>query len=160
MGQRINDALIALRQILRATETNARALAKASSLSPSQLITLQVILSSGEATPSDLSREVSLSRGTITTLMRKLEGRGLVVRRGDEHDKRKQYFCLTEDGKEAIADAPLILQQRFTRKFETLDAWEQASLVAALERVAAMLGADELDAAPILDVGDISKVTL
>jgi len=160
MGQRRNDALIALRQILRATETNSRALAKASSLSPSQLITLQVILSAGEVTPSDLSREVSLSRGTITTLMRKLEMRGLVVRRNDVHDKRKQYFCLTEDGKEAIADAPLMLQQRFTRKFETLDAWEQASLVAALERVAAMLGADELDAAPILDVGDISKVTL
>ena len=160
MGQRRNDALIALRQILRATETNSRALAKASSLSPSQLITLQVILSAGEVTPSDLSREVSLSRGTITTLMRKLEMRGLVVRRNDVHDKRKQYFCLTEDGKEAIADAPLMLHQRFTRKFETLDAWEQASLVAALERVAAMLGADELDAAPILDVGDISKVTL
>lgn len=35
-----------------------------------------------------------------------------------------------------------------------MEDWEQAMLVSSLERVAAMLDADEIDAAPVLDSGD------
>jgi hypothetical protein len=41
------------------------------------------------------------------------------------------------------------------RKFEALEDWEQAQLVASLERVAAMLDAGDMDASPVLDTGDL-----
>ena len=51
--------------------------------------------------------------------------------------------------------SPDALQQRFVQRFESLEDWEQAMVVASLERVAAMLDADEIDASPVLSVGEI-----
>ena len=41
--------------------------------------------------------------------------------------------------------------------FEALADWEQAMIVAALERVAQMMDASEIDASPVLDLGDIRR---
>ena len=53
--------------------------------------------------------------------------------------------------------SPDALQQRYVKQFEALDDWEQAMIVAVLEKVAAMLDAEEIDAAPVLAVGDIDR---
>jgi hypothetical protein len=47
------------------------------------------------------------------------------------------------------------LQQRYVRAFADLADWEQAQLVSSLERVAAMLNVDRLDAAPVLATGEL-----
>lgn len=153
---RLEPALVALRQILRATEINARALAKNCGLTPSQLILLQVIERGRETTPSYLSKEVSLSQATVSALLDKLEGRGLLIRRRDTNDKRRVYVELTEAGSLTLQEAPDSLQARFQDRFLNLQDWEQAFLVAALERTVALLDAEELDAAPVLDVGGIA----
>ena len=156
MTQRTDEALIALRQISRATSSDSRMLAKASGLSVSQLITLQEIKRTRSISPSLLAERVSLSRGTMTILMRKMESRGLVLRVPDGVDKRRHYFSLTPEGEQALGDAPVMLHEKFTDKFAGLQAWEQAQIIAALERVVFMLDADDIDAAPILDGGEIS----
>ena len=78
MTHRADDAIIALRQISNATSSGSRKLAKASDVSVSQFIALQEINRASLLSPSQLAERMSLSRGTITLLMRKLEGRGLV----------------------------------------------------------------------------------
>lgn len=156
MTQRTTDALIALRQISRATSSGSRKLAKASGISVSQLIALQEIRRAKCMSPSQLAERMSLSRGTITTLMRKLEGRALVAREADAFDKRRHFFSLTADGEKVLDEAPEMLHEKFTDAFGDLQAWEQAQIITALERVATMIDADELDAAPILDVGDLT----
>ena len=52
-----------------------------------------------------------------------------------------------------LADMPDVLQDRFAARFENLADWEQASIIAGLERVAALLNAEGIDASPVLDVG-------
>ncbi len=156
MNDRLDPALIALRQILRATEISSRALAKQCGLTPSQLILMQIITSAPDATPSFLAKEISLSQATVTALIDKLEKRGLVRRRRDETDKRRVYIDLTEEGFATLSDAPDSLQRRFQKGFSKLESWEQSFLVAALERTAFLLNAAELDAAPVLDVGEIT----
>lgn len=153
---RLEPALIALRQILRATEISARALAKNCGLTPSQLILMQVIDRSREATPGYLAKEVSLSQATVTAVLDKLEQRELLVRRRDTTDKRRIYVQLTDMGETTIRDAPDSLQEGFQAGFAQLADWEQAFLVAALERTATLLDAERLDAAPVLDVGGIN----
>lgn len=66
--------------------------------------------------------------------------------------------CWNLRGREAVKAAPDALQQRYVRAFEQLKDWEQAQLLASLERVAAMLNADDMDAAPVLTTGDIKGV--
>ena len=157
MTSRLDHALIALRQILRATEISSRALAKQCSLTPSQLILMELIAKSSGATPSALAKEISLSHATVTALIDKLESRKLMVRTPDTTDKRRVIVALTKEGIATLESAPSILQQRFERGFEKLEDWEQSFLVAALERTVALLDAEELDAAPVLDVGAIGE---
>lgn len=159
MSTRLDSALIALRQILRATEISSRALAKSSGLTPSQLILLHVLAERDSVTPGVLAREVSLSQATVTALIDKLVARGLVARRKDTQDKRRVFVELSEAGRITLRDAPDYLQQRFEKRFDQLEDWEQSFLVAALERVASILDAEEIDAAPVLDVGGIATLT-
>ena len=158
-ADRSEGALIALRQILRATEISSRALAKSSGLSPSQLILLQVLSKSRIETPSALAKQVSLSQATLTTLLDKLHTLGLITRRKDDVDKRRVLIELTEKGENVLEETPSSLQTRFEGRFSKLEAWEQSFLIAALERIAMMLDAEDLDAAPVLDVGKITTLT-
>jgi hypothetical protein len=50
--------------------------------------------------------------------------------------------------------APKPLQDRFVDRFTKLESWEQHHIVAALERVATMMDAEDLDAAPLLLSGE------
>lgn len=157
MTDRLDNALIALRQILRATEISSRALAKQCGLTPSQLILMEMIAKSGAATPSALSKDISLSHATVTALIDKLENRQLLKRSPDATDKRRIIVTLTKEGAATLESAPSILQQRFERGFGKLEEWEQSFLVAALERTATLLDAEDIDAAPVLDVGAIGE---
>ena len=155
MTDRLEPALIALRQILRATEISSRALAKDCGLTPSQLILMQITADTRNPTPSFLAKETSLSQATVTALIDKLEKRELVRRRRDDVDKRRVYIELTDLGSRTLREAPDSLQARFEKGFAKLDAWEQSFLVAALERAVGLLDAEDIDAAPVLDVGAI-----
>lgn len=155
MTDRLEPALIALRQILRATEISSRALAKDCGLTPSQLILMQITQDKANPTPSFLAKEASLSQATVTALLDKLESRKLIRRRRDEADKRRVYVELTEQGGRTLREAPDSLQARFEKGFAKLDPWEQSFLVAALERTTGLLDAEDIDAAPVLDVGAI-----
>lgn len=157
MQDKSDLALITLRRILRATEINSRELARESGLTPSQLIILQIIGRLEDAVPSAVAREASLTQATVTSLIDKLEKRGMVERRRDTEDRRRVFIDLTDAGRRALAGAPNLLQDLFQTRFTQLPEWEQSFLISALERVAAILGAEEIDAAPVLDVGAIDK---
>jgi len=158
MENRSNTALIALRRILRVTELNARRLADQSDLTTSQLLVMQHLAQHGKALPSAIARAVDLKQATVTVLVNKLEAAGLVTRRRDTEDRRRKWIELTGDGRSALARSPDLLQNRFERGFEALEEWEQALIIATLERVASLLDAGEIEAAPILDVGDLDRI--
>jgi hypothetical protein len=54
-----------------------------------------------------------------------------------------------------LRSAPSLLQEEFVARFEQLEGWEQKMLTAAVERIAAIMDAEAVDASPILQVGDI-----
>lgn len=153
---RIEDALIALRRVMRATELSSLSLAKKSGLTPTQLISLRVIASVDNATPSYVSAKTTLSQATITTVLDKLEKRGMIARQRDDADKRRLYLRVTDLGRQTIVTAPDILQIQFQRSFQQLEDWEQSMIVASIQKVAAMLDAEQIDAAPILDYGELN----
>ncbi|KPP88055.1 MAG: transcriptional regulator of ectoine metabolism EctR [Rhodobacteraceae bacterium HLUCCA08] len=156
---RTDQSLIALRRILRKTELYARELAQAAGLTPAQLRVLQIIAARGQsALPKELAGQMGVSQATVTALVDKLVARDMVSRRRSETDRRQTHVMLSDAGRDAVRDAPDALQQRYVRAFERLADWEQMQILAALERVAAMLDADALDVAPVLDSDDIRAV--
>ncbi|MFC2967898.1 MarR family winged helix-turn-helix transcriptional regulator [Acidimangrovimonas pyrenivorans] len=154
---RTDASLIALRRILRATEMYRRDLAQAAGLTAAQFRALQLVAERGFCTATDISKRMGIKQATVTSLVDKLVRQGMVTREKSATDRRQTNILLTERGATTLRTAPDALQQRFVRKFEALADWEQAQLISSLERVAAMLDAEDLDAAPVLDVGDFGK---
>lgn len=155
---RSEQALVALRRILRATELNSRQLASRTGLSASQLIILHRIAQEGKAMPSAVAREAGLTQATVTSLVDKLVRAGLVTRRRGTEDRRRNWIEITEAGRRVLEDSPDLLHDRFRESFGDLADWEQSMIITSLERVARLLDAGALDAAPVLDVGDIDRL--
>lgn len=154
---RTNDSLIALRKILRATELHSRDLAQSAGLTAVQLRVLQVIGETGCTTAKAIAVRMGVSQATVTALIDRLVRQGMVVRDPSKRDRRQIDIRITDKGASAVNLAPDALQQMFVGRFEGLQDWEQAMIVAALERVAGLLGAKDIDAAPVLTSGDIQQ---
>ena len=151
--------LRALRRILRITELGGRQIAAATGLTPSQLLVLQEIERSGEAIPSAVAARLQFSQATITSLVDRLAAAGLVTRRRSERDKRQVLLGATDAGRDVLERAPDMLQNRFHDRYLSLPQWEQAMILASLERLGELLGAEDLDVAPLLDTGAIDRIS-
>lgn len=156
----IENVLIALRRVIRATDLHSRNLIKVSGLTAPQLLILQTISNQQGINVGDLAHEMSLSQATVSSILDRLENRELIYREKSTHDKRKVHLHLTKAGKHAIKDAPLPLQTHFVREFEALEDWEQSQILSALQRIAHMMDAKDLDAAPLLDVGSLDRLAV
>jgi len=82
-----------------------------------------------------------------------LEQRELVRRERAESDRRKVFVFATDKAKSIIDAAPPLLQDKFVERFGRLRDWEQMMLLSSLQRVAELMDADEIDAAPLLAPG-------
>lgn len=142
--------LVALRRIIRAVDIQSRKLEKSVGLTTPQLLVMQAIDELGDVPVSQLARHVSLSQATITAILDRLERKALVLRQRSTTDKRVVIARLSEQGRETLAGAPTPLQEHFVERFQSLKDWEQSLLLGSLQRVAEMMDAQDLDAAPLL----------
>ncbi|AWB65121.1 transcriptional regulator [Saccharobesus litoralis] len=155
----VEDVLIALRRVMRATDLHSKHLAKTTGLTSPQILLLQTIRDKGEVTIGELAQEMSLSQATVTTILDRLEKRELVYRERSLTDKRKVHAYLTEAALVTLQEAPIPLQEHFTKQFNDLQEWEKTMIVSSLQRVAQMMDAEHIDASPVLDVGNIDRQT-
>lgn len=147
------DVLVALRQIIRATDLHSKSMMKACGLTIPQVMVLRAIDELQNVTVRRISNHVSLSQGTVTTILNRLEQRGLMERRRSTSDKRVVNTVLTEAGCKVLATAPTMLHEAFINRFEDLPNWEKTQILSSMQRVANMMNAETIDAAPLLDLG-------
>ncbi len=152
-----DDILISIRRIMRAIDLQSKRLVKMSGLTAPQLVVMQALRRDGKVSPSSVARTVALSQATITSILDRLEKANLVRRERSETDKRIVYACLTTEGQKRLEEAPELLQAGFLRQYRQLEEWERTMLVSALQRISTMMDAEDLDASPILDIGEIEK---
>lgn len=150
-----DDMLIALRRITRAIDLHSKKIQKQSGLTTSQLLVIEAIEKLDNPTPSSVAREILLSQGTVTNLIDRMEKNGLVQRVKSATDKRSVHIVTTELGMERYKEAPDLLQEEFLTEFRKLKSWEQHLILSSVERVATMMDAQDIDASPILTVGEI-----
>lgn len=151
------EVLIALRRIVRAIDQHSNRLGKEFGLTTPQLLVLQTVANMKEQPIRAISAEVNLSQATVTSIVDRLERRGLLERERSGIDRRKVFLVITEIGKELLSKAPKPLQENFLHRFERLREWEQHQVVFVLKHVAEMMGARDIDAAPLLDTGDVTR---
>ena len=153
----IEQVLIAIRRVIRATDLHSKQITRLSGLTSSQLVLLKSIEQQERVTAGEIAQRISLSQATVTTILDRLQSKGLVERERDSADKRRVYVRLTDAGRSALSDAPRPLQETFINQFQQLHDWEQAMILSSLQRVAHMMDADKLDASPVLDIGRLDR---
>ena len=149
--ERCTDVLITLRRIIRAIDLRSRQLMQEAGFTGPQLLLMQALATAEEMTAGDLARRVNLSQGTITSILDRLEKRALIQRIRSHTDRRRIFVSLTSEGRERLSLAPTLLQQRFIQRFTELKDWEQNQILSSLQRLAEMMDAQDIDAAPVLD---------
>ena len=153
--EKYEELLVSLRQVIRAIDIHSRQLNKQSGLTGPQLMVMQNIAMLDAPLAKDIAKEIALSAATVTTIIDRLESRALVIRTRSETDKRKVHLSLSESGKLLLSSSPKPLQDHFIKRYQNLEEWEQSQLLSAVERIASMMDAEKLDAAPVLFVGQI-----
>lgn len=150
------ELLIALRKVIRAIGLHSKHLNKTSGLTSPQLIIMQEIDKASGVNSGQVAKNVNLSAATVTNIIDRLESKNLVSRVRNTEDKRKVSLYLTDDGKAILLNAPQPLQEHFIKNFADLAQWEQSQLLSSVERLADMMDANEIDAAPLLELNAMS----
>jgi len=139
-----------LRKIIRAVDLHSHRLVEAFGMTGPQLATLQEVERLGPTSANAIARAVHLSQGTVTGILTRLQGRGLITRQRSSTDRRSVVVAITQKAECVLATAPSLLQDRFRHELERLEEWERLSILSTLQRVASLMGAEGLDAAPHL----------
>lgn len=71
--EKIDEVLVSLRRVIRATDLHSKHLSKTTGLTAPQILLIQTIRDKGQVTIGELASDVSLSQATVTTILDRLE---------------------------------------------------------------------------------------
>lgn len=148
-----DQILIAIRRIIRAVDLHSRSLLETSGLTGPQLAALREIVRAGSMSAGDLAKALRVGQPTVTGIVERLARRGMLTRVRNGEDRRSVDIAVTEEGRRLLESAPPLLQERFRQRLARLQDWERSQILATLQRIAAMMDVEELDASPHLVTG-------
>ena len=156
---RSKELLIGLRKITQAIDLHSKHLLKIAGITSPQLVILQELVDSISLTTSELAKAISLTQGTVTTIVVRLEKNNLVSRRRSGKDKRRIHISITDEGKQLLKNAPSPLQEQFTNSYYALEEWEQLMILSSINRIVSMMSAEKIEASPFLVAGPLDNDT-
>lgn len=110
--------------------------ALAPSLTESQLVVIEYIMSHQQVKPSDLIDYLATTPAAITTLIDRMEKNGLIMRQRDEKDRRIVWICLTDKGKEEGVRGLAIRNEYMQARLGQISEHNQRLLVYLLGKMA------------------------
>jgi DNA-binding MarR family transcriptional regulator len=151
----VEEMLVALRRVMRAVDIHSRRLVQSHGLTGPQAVVLKEVVRAATLTSGELAKRVNLGQGTVTEIVKRLESRQLLKREQSDSDRRRVNVSPTQAGCDVIAESPPLLQETFAQRFSALKDWEQNLLLSSVQRVAELMDAEQIDAAPMLSSGSI-----
>jgi len=145
-----DNVIIALRKIIQKIDLNSKSLIKRVGLTGPQLLILQEISKLKTASMGQIANKVSLSQGTVTGILERLQKRGLVIRKRSDHDRRRVMVEITESGNSLLAEAPPLMQESFVEQFNRLQDWEKHMILSSLQRLVSIMDARSIHVEPFL----------
>lgn len=149
--------LSAIRQIIRRIDIDSRKLAASHQITGPQLITLITVVERGPIAAAAIARHIHVSASTMVGILDRLESKSLVQRQRDTSDRRKVYVSATDAGRSLVAQAPYPLQYSLQSALRRLSERQQKQTAESLERLVRLLGAEDIEAAPVLKIGPFAK---
>jgi DNA-binding MarR family transcriptional regulator len=138
---------------MRAVDLHSHRLSDRCGLTGPQLAILREAARLERPSAGELARAAHLSQATLTGILDRLERRGLIVRQRDVQDRRIVSVSVTDMGHAMLRKAPSLLQDRFREELVDLEEWERTMILGTLQRIARMMEAEGIEAAPVLVTG-------
>jgi DNA-binding MarR family transcriptional regulator len=148
-----DEIVSALRRIVRAIDLQSRRMVEQCGLTSPQIVVLREASRIESASIGTLARAATLGQPTVSGIVDRLEAQGLVRRERSTQDRRSSVVNVTPKGARALKKAPSLLQDRFRAELARLEDWERTQILALLQRLASMMDAEAIDAAPMLETG-------
>ncbi|RZL11092.1 MAG: MarR family transcriptional regulator [Rubrivivax sp.] len=104
-------------------------------LTHAQWTPLFVIAQGKAATLAELSRELQIDAGALTRTLDRLEAKGLCRRVRSTQDRRVAYLELTDEGKAAAAQVPVVLSEVLNAYLQDFSRDEWQLLLGMLRRM-------------------------
>ena len=128
-----------VRRIAQAIDVRSREIARLTGLTLPQLVVLQSIRAQGEVSTSATARDVSMSPPTVVEVLDRLEARNMVARYRSTTDRRIVHARLTDQGREALTNAPGLLRNDALVRWSALPPEQKQALADSMEMLAALM---------------------
>lgn len=150
------DILVKLRKIVRSINLESKRIEKQHGISIPQLLCLQYLSDQPmqQAKGSTIKSYLHLNASTISGIIKRLETKGLISREPDLKDKRVTWIKLSKEGASLLADSPVTLQEKLTRRLDRLTHEEMMALGHHIDLLIEIMDAEDIDAAPLITIQD------
>jgi DNA-binding MarR family transcriptional regulator len=149
-----HEVLRTIRQIVRKVSEHSKAMYREVGLTVPQLMCLKAVgeleEDSDEVTVVMVATRLDLSPATVSRIVDRLARANLVIRERRAKDRRKVCLSLTASGVDRFQTMPVPLQEMFLRRLSALGTEERTMLLESLQRIAQLMEASDIDAAPML----------
>ncbi|HKK71549.1 MAG TPA: MarR family transcriptional regulator [Candidatus Krumholzibacteria bacterium] len=138
-------ALLDTLRVANLLDRRGGALARQADITSAQWLTLGLLSQVGERglTPTELCRQLCVSKQNMTGMILRLEKKGLVTRQPEPQDRRSFRVMATPEGHRTVQQLEPEGREFFERQVETLDDERLMNLTESLSVVLETLRAEE-----------------
>ena len=153
------EILVKLRKIIRSINLESKKIEKELGISIPQLLVLKYLSDQTDyrAFAKDIKRYINLNASTVSGIISRLESKGLVARSQKVNDKRAIYIILTAKGADLLHKSPSTLQEKLSKRLKKLTKTQIEELDRNIELLTLIMDVEDMDAAPLLTIDEITS---
>jgi DNA-binding MarR family transcriptional regulator len=154
------EILVKLRKIIRSINLESKKIEKELGISIPQLLVLKYLSDQIDyrAFAKDIKRYINLNASTVSGIISRLESKGLVAKSQKANDKRAIYIILTAKGAELLHKSPSTLQEKLSKRLKKLTKAQIEELDRNIELLTLIMDVEDMDAAPLLTIDEITNL--
>lgn len=138
----VRVALDAFRRIVQALRVG-RAGEHPVRLGSAQLFALQQIAEHPDASINDIAALTYTHQSSVSVVIQRLVGLGLVAKGPVSHDRRRQRLAVTAKGRRLLGRAPVAVQEHLIAAIATLTPGDRRALARSLSAIAGLIAPDD-----------------
>lgn len=140
----IADIVQSLRKIFKFIQQYSEEVLKEFGVTGPQLWLLKTLVVDEGTTVGELSQKMFVHISTVSSIINRLEEKGLIVRKRNKSDRRKVFIHLTPRGVELISKAPDPAQGKLLHGLQELSLKEVLGLDNSLKKIVQLMEVDRI----------------
>jgi len=140
----IAEIVQSFRKIFKYIQQYSEEVLKEFGVTGPQLWLLKTLHDDNGTPVSELSQKMFLHISTVSSIINRLEEKGLIERKRTKTDRRKVFIHLTDRGEELIVKAPEPAQGKLLHGLQKLSSEEVLGLYKSLEKIVQLMEVDRI----------------